>query len=792
MKTSRQYDPMVVVATMKTSISSQKMVLRLGLAGLLLILLFLAIHPVQAQTPTPTAVVTSANGDRNIFSFSDLGLGEQMLIGPYSSTSVPFSIPANWELIPGGEVVLNFTYTQSMVGNGALPINDNQIHGVLIVMLNDQTLENIFLDRIGDYSVSVPIENPKALTAPTKDGRNVLRILLDASASCTYGDVQSTLLLKTTSTMRLAHQAITPSVDLALFPRPLYQPDSVFPTQTILVVPDQPSTAELQAAFAVSSGLGMLSQGKMALGLKAYSALTEDDRKSSFLIFVGKAAIFPILRNVSLPVSIGSDGLNLSEDQQQTGVVEMAVSPWDNTKTILVVSGNSDEAVVKAGQALSTGKVFTSGRPDLSLVSSISNQRTIPVIEDQTLAELGYSTQTLETIGDNYLDILFTITPEQAASTNASIDLVISHSNLLNEIGTTYSLFLNDQIISSDFFDESAEQITTKTIRILPHILRAGENRLEIFSNLLPYNTCHATDFSASWLTVSDASTIHVPVPGKDEPTIKFSETLQDYPAFLLDHPMLSDLAVVVPVDDPVAWQAAVSISYYIGSIGNPIFTDLAVYFGDALPAEIRKEKSILYIGLASSLPALADVNSSMPAPYDTTTNQAQQTVMLVNYSLPEGVNVGYIQFMASPWNEEKIILSVSGNTSAGLPMAAAALSTKTKVAQLDGNFALINGEQILTTNTLLGVGKGGLVEQVPGAVAMTSTPQPSALDQFGQTGEVVVAGRPGWLLPMLIVSFVLFVGFLLAFIIRSFFVRTGTKSLKEKLDQSNRIQDKK
>ena len=140
-----------------------------------------------------------------------------------------------------------------MVGNNDAAINSNQIHGVLVVMLNDQTLQNIFLDKIGDYSVVIPIANQKALVAPTKEGRNLLRILLDASASCTYGDVQSTLLLKSTSTIHLEYQSITPSVDLSLFPRPIYQPDSIFHTKTILIIPDQPTMKELQAVLAVTT-----------------------------------------------------------------------------------------------------------------------------------------------------------------------------------------------------------------------------------------------------------------------------------------------------------------------------------------------------------------------------------------------------------------------------------------------------------------------------------------------------------------------------------------------------------
>ena len=495
----------------------------------------------------------------------------------------------------------------------------------------------------------------------------------------------------------------------------------------------------------------MHSQGNLDLSVKTYKELTDSDKKSTFLIFVGKAMDYPILIGVNLPLSISKEGMKLSESELDIGVIQMAVSPWDNTKTILVVSANTDTGVLKAAQAVSTGKLFTSGRMDLSLVDNINqNKESTAVIQDQTLADLGYPTQTLESIGDNYLDILFTITPEQASTTDATIDLVVNHSNLLNEIGTTYSVFLNDQIISSDSFGVDSEQISTTQIKILPHLLKAGENRLEIFSNLLPYNTCHATDFSASWLTVSDTTSIHIPLPTESETAIKFNQTLKDYPSFFFNDPMLSDLAVVVPQNDPVSWEAAARISFYLGAKGNPSFTDLITLFGNNIPQDIRQNYHFLFIGRASTLPVISEINSSLPAPYDMKSDQANQSVMLVNYGLPAGVNVGYIQFTVSPWNPDKVVLSIAGNTEAGIPMAANVLSTDSLEAQLAGNYALINGNQVLTTNTQLGVGKGSLAENVPGAVIMTPAIQltPTSYPESDNATEII--GKPAWLLPLI------------------------------------------
>ena len=683
-----------------------------------------AVKALLPMTPTPSSAAAVV-GDKNTFSLNDLGIREQVMTGPYYSTSIPFSVPADWELIPGGEITLNFTYSQNLLANNSLPNNANQIHGILVVMLNNQVLENITLDKIGDYSVVVPITNPKALSGQGKDGRNLVRLLLDASASCYYGIVNSTLLVRNTSSLRLDHQSITPSIDLSLFPRPLYQANQVLHTQTLIVIPDQPSLKELQSAMVVATGLGKQTQGNLDLSVKTYKELSDADKKSKFLIFIGKATHYPNLVGINLPLPISKDGMNLPDAQKNDGVIQMTVSPWDSTKTVLVLSANTDDGVLKAGQAVSTGKIITGGRPDLSLVDSINpDGKGLPIVQDQSLANLGYSTQTLGTVGDNYADIFFNISPEQALSTDATINLVLSHSNLLNDIGTTYSVFLNDQVISSDHFTAKSEQIVSSQIKVLPHLLRPGENHLEIFSNLLPLITCNSTDFSASWLTISDSSSIHVPLPADNNTAIKFNQTLKDYPSFLIDNPTLGDLALVVAKNDPVSWKAAANVAFYLGAKGNPNFTDLSTFYGDDVPQNIRQEHNFLFVGRASTLPVLSEINSNLPAPFDKNSDQTNQSVMLVNYSLPAGVNVGYIQFMVSPWNADKVVMSLSGNTGDGIPMAARALSTDSLVSLLAGNYALINGDQILTTNTRLGISKEAVTEKVAGAVTVTPVMQ--------------------------------------------------------------------
>jgi len=114
---------------------------------------------------------------------------------------------------------------------------------------------------------------------------------------------------------------------------------------------------------------------------------------------------------------------------------------------------------------------------------------------------------------------------------------------------------------------------------------------------------------------------------------------------------------------------------------------------------------------------------------------------------LPD-TSVGYVQLLPSPWNSDRAILAVLGNTQEGIPMAGGTLVQDDLVSRLTGNFAVLYGDQAVTTDTRLGVSKESIISQLP--VAVTVTPQATESSQIVTPLNVNVQDRPQWILPII------------------------------------------
>ena len=60
-----------------------------------------------------------------------------------------------------------------------------------------------------------------------------------------------------------------------------------------------------------------------------------------------------------MPAPLTNNAFNPQGMQTDDGILELAVSPWNNARSLLIVSGNTDAGVVKAAQALSNNNIQT-------------------------------------------------------------------------------------------------------------------------------------------------------------------------------------------------------------------------------------------------------------------------------------------------------------------------------------------------------------------------------------------------------------------------------------------------
>jgi cellulose synthase operon protein B len=725
----------------------KKSVKLLLLIAQVFLLLLGSINPVFAEPSRLNYELLPVLQVADAFTFKDLGYEERIMVGPYDLTTLRFSVPNTWQLTSG---TINLRFTTGGIFSGDAVSLGGWAGGLIYVYFNDVLIETILLDQMGDATREIQIP-AGAMEPVTDDGRHVLSFLFDATFTCDYEDFQETLIINSDSDIRLQHQAKAPSVDLSTFPLPLYQPNSPINTNLTLVVPDEPSDIELQAALTVSAGLGYIIGDGVEINMVSISNLSEEILNTNNLILIGLPTKLPILSNVTFPFPVAGDAFVIDGSSADDGIIQIAVSPWNPSNVALLLSGNTENGVVKAAQVLGTGVVVPSGRQDISVISEVNPENTVSVLENRTLGDLGYENEIMSGGVGQFLTYYFYASPEQAISTGAYIDLVTLHSDLLDYEKSGLMLLLNDQVIGSIRFDKDSEQLSTTRLKLLPQVLNQGINRLEIIGDLKPTYNCFSTDIQSSWVTISASTLIHLP-NNPQEVNIGNNLDLQNYSYTFPTSENLKDLAFILSRNDPSSWGFASKLANYFGKNSRITVVDLRASFADDVSEEILQDRSLIIIGRASNLPIIDQLGDALPAPFEPGTDAAIQPAMLVNYRLLADVDVGYIQLLQSPWNSKKAVLAVMGNSDQGISFSTNVLTDDTLLAQLRGDFSILYGDQILSVDTrLLGLSSGGdLAGNLPPAT-MATNPTPSSSLPGEQ--EVELSVQTKWILPTVFVS---------------------------------------
>ncbi|MDP1713475.1 MAG: cellulose biosynthesis cyclic di-GMP-binding regulatory protein BcsB [Anaerolineales bacterium] len=732
----------------------KKLFLMFGILNILLISPF----QVAAQAPDMTAQPQQAeaiqiNGNMASVPFSEVGFSGKTLISPIDVTSVLFSTPLTWKLIPGGEIELHYDVIFSGADLDKIVDVKNPYGGSLLVTFNNQIIGSAPLDKIGSNTIRLGIP-ANALTPIRGDGRHQLTILLDARFSCDY-DINATVSIKPTSFFDLVFEESSPVLNLSNLPAPFYLENSFIPDSTLVIVPDSPSALEIQAALNVMAGFGSVINTSYNMELINLSQLAGLDPSLYHMIFIGTPDQLDSLSNANFQMPIANGKfVNMPPVSEEDGVIQLTLSPWNPNKVLMLVSGNSGEAVVKAGKAVSSGRVFIYENPTLAFVSKVQIlSETLPVVEDFTFENIGYVTETLTGIGVKTQEYIFYVSKEQVLSKEGYIDLIYYHSGLLDYGISSFSINLNGQIIASAPFSKESEQVTNLRVKIPPGVFRFGENRLEFKASMIIAPSCDTSGFPDPWFTVSNQSVFHLPVDtgaGLSKPSLK---DLKFFPETFVTHSDLGDIAFILPKSDIASWNIAGKLAYNLGEQFNPIIANLQAIYADDVPQDIRANNSMIIIGLASEVPILVELNDTLPAPFDMSNNTANERQMQVIYRIPAGVSVGYLELMPSPFNAENSILVVSGNDYNGVSLAGNGLLQPDLQSQLAGVFAVTNGTQIATGNA---ASPFSIVDDiVPGSVPVNINPVSDL------SGGIPANPPPVWLLPVILISFLGILGIL-------------------------------
>jgi hypothetical protein len=696
------------------------------------------------QTPTPAPIVNSVVQD--VVSFSTLNYPDIVMRGPFDSATVQFATPSSWILQDGATLRLeiNASFSSQNLSAQSSPAS-------LTIFLNDELIKTAFIDLTGSQTIDIVIP-ASALKSARSDGRQVLDFGLDASLDCRFPQ-ETMVVIRSNSTIYLPHVAAVPQTDLALLPKPIFQRYAFQPEPAVLVVPTNPTADELKAAMSVAAGFGRMSSGELVLPLVPLNLLTDAQKLNSHLVFVGKASSLQSLNAVRFPIEVLPQGLISAGSQPDDGFVQMGISPWNTARVVLYAGGNTDAGVVKAAQAVSTGLLQPSTKSNLAIISQVDAAVKVPPeLEDRTLASLGYATRTVTGYGYSTLDYNFYISPGQIAGEGAYFNLVYTHSALLAFDQSSLVVSLNDQRIGSErFTEETAKQTNTLKINLPSDAMRSGNNRLSIQVELVPVNFCSETINNTLWLTVSNTSMVHLPLIPADIGIPSSMLSLNQYHIAFLNSPTLDTLAFVLPPSEPNSWSIAAVLAADLGRRSAGYVLSPEVVFPDAVEDIFLQNHNLILIGRASQLPLVAAMASSMPVPFDPNSDQASERNMAVTYRLEPNASIGYIELFTSPYGNKYTVMTVLGSTEEGLVWSGNAFAISTLRSKLAGNYAVINREQILTTDTRIGL-----------ATNLSATAVPGALPTIILPATNTIISRPAWIFPSIIVFSALIVGLLI------------------------------
>jgi len=737
------------------------------LAGILgLSLLVGGVMPAQAQAPTPTpapvnslpgqsqatpqpgfpgatpaasfaAPVTSADA----FTFAQIKEKEILLTGPYDTYTFLFGLPADWQPTSSGSLNLFLTVSFNAGGQGQIDLSTIS-GGVMQVRLNGVTLGILQLNNIGEVNELLPIP-VEALVSRRPDGRMDLNFILDSGLTCLINQ-QMNVIVHPNSQFVLPHQTQAPKTDLVSFPYPLYQ-DSIYRDAAVVVVPDEPSAMELQAAMTLAAGLSNLTSGNLTTTLTTASQLGPEQQEQN-LVFVGKAGSLPQLGELALPFPVQGGQFAVDGGGPDDGIIQQVASPWSPSGIVLVASGNTDASVVKAAQAISTGVLRPNRFPNVAVVDQVqASPVPVSLPMEQTLGDLGYNQETLDRIGINTASYQFYLPPGQTLAVDAYFELAYGHSALLDYDRSGLVILMNDQPVGSVRFSaETAHQANNRVQVGLPaSAALPGYNRLDLRATLALRDNCIGPDLNGQFMTIWPESRLHMPLnPTQNSAEMSFD--LNAYPMPFILNPTLGNTAFILQRGDVASWQTALRIAQYLGDRANGPLTTMATFYGDEAPEDELSRYNLLIIGRPSQMPIVETLNDRLPAPFSGGSEIASESNMQVSFRVPADSSIGYVQLLPSPWNNQNLVIAALGNTPEGVQWAASSLVDAPMRTQLSGNFAAVNNQQVVTSDTRL---------SAPRLEAMAPSAPQVQVEQPRVDLSVPTTNRPTWMMPAIITA---------------------------------------
>jgi hypothetical protein len=482
--------------------------------------------------------------------------------------------------------------------------------------------------------------------------------------------------------------------NLNIFPIPFINNLSLAKDKISLFIPDDIDINELESTYYIANSLYKRRTWR-GVDIKGFTfdSITEDMKKTSNIVIIGTASkIKPLLNQTNLPIKLNENGYLVDNNNQLikdgTGLVMEIPSPWNPYYAVLIVTGNTSQAVRKAASALrdpNFEKWVLFNKYAFIDNSKTDIQQPIDW-SDTSFIDLGYKDFVVYGGGTNSIKYELNL-PTNKIPESIDISLHYSVSPLLSGINNSFiSLKVNDFPVSGEKINiDNPDRVWD--VHINNRNLLPGKNILTFSFNLKFHNRdCTPDDLSLAWGTIYSDSKL----------TVKFSKNDISYSFADLDD-IEQNISLFIPSAGTIFTKNE-TIQLIINMATNIVNTkEFNIYYDTENIEKVSKNSNVVYVGSMSSNPLLNSLRHHFPFCYVNKQVIIKPTIIPYLH-MSEEPPVGLLELIKSPYDPKQLFLLITADDVNGYDLVIDAFFNPIKNQYLRGNTALVYSDGTFTS----------------------------------------------------------------------------------------------
>jgi hypothetical protein len=688
------------------------------LFGLLLVAGFMALTPQvgyaqEPVEPTPTPQPTLPEPWTNTIplgqsppgvtevTFAELDVPTFELESPAGGFQFSFVLPYRWDVnVANSYLQLQYDVFFEEIVGGSEELND--LDGVILYVFVDETQAEIF--QSGDaqtQSIRIPI--PSAFSHDPVNDEHVIRVSLYMGENCDLEEDFARVIVYDHSFIHFEYTDNPLELDLSEFPRPVVQ--NLLGNESIpLVLPDNPNESDLSTAAALAATIGSETFGGVTVDPMLASEATSEAIGERNAIIIGRPSTNPFLGNLyasgDLPTTLGSGGSIIGTSAQPVvagdGVLQLTPSTVSPGNVFLVVTGDTDEAVLRAARALSAVDPRFGLKGDLVVIQELGAVEEQTIAQDVfTLTDLGFHDTTLAGLGTRSASLRFFVPSNWRFDQDATLVLNYINSSALDETRSGMAIKLNDRAIGSVDLGGTTSVETQVLVEIPADELYPGYNTLTFEAVMWLEEICIRPDTPLAWVRIIDNTALVLP---HVEVTASGGQYIVEDPVeALITNRDLSNVLIALP-ETPAReeWVGGIRTAWLMGSMSRGVGFSPTVVLGASTDPAFLEPYHVVAIGRPSTNPIIQLVNDDLSQSFVPGEDALSQEVGNVVYRLPNDFSIGLVEVIPSPWNPARAVTVVTGTTQEAVGWSIDALTNEVLFSSL----SLIAGDDVESLET--------------------------------------------------------------------------------------------